>query len=324
MTTRHLVDPELLPIIDAAPTRGLTRETLAAAREQSEARFELFPEPALAYVRHSASGRDGAPDVPLLVFTPEGVRMRPAILYIHGGGMVLGSAHSFRRGPAATAAALDAVVVSVDYRLAPEAPFPAPQEDCYTALCWLAAQADALGVDPARIIVAGESAGGGLAAAVALMARDRGGPALAGQLLTYPMLDYRTGGPDCAWRNPICGEFVWTAELNRFGWDALKGDYALDDARIGWFSPTHAGTLADLPPSVILTGALDLFVDENFDYARRLAAAAVEVELHCYPGAIHGFQIVPQARVSQAYTRDYLGAARRLLGIIEPPPRPAP
>lgn len=147
------------------------------------------------------------------------------------------------------------------------------------------------------------------------MARDRCGPKLAGQLLTYPMLDYRTGGTDCAWRNPTAGEFVWNANLNCFGWDCLRGGYAMDDDRLGWFSPSHAASLSGLPATVLLTGSLDLFVDENFDYARKLAAAAVDTELHCYPGAIHGFQIIPGARVSQAYTRDYLTAARRLLGL---------
>lgn len=318
MTSRHLVDPELMPLVDMSPVRALTRSNLAAAREQSDLRFELFPEPSLAATRHLAPGAAGDPDVPVLVFTPPVDGPRPAILYIHGGGMVLGSAHSYRRGPAAAALALGAVIVSVDYRLAPETPFPGPQEDCYAALLWLVAQADALGVDPTRIIVAGESAGGGLAAAVALMTRDRCGPNLAGQLLTYPMIDHRTGGPDCAWRNLVCGEFIWNAELNHFGWAALRGDYALDDDRIGWFSPALADKLGGLPRTAILTGSLDLFVDENLDYARRLSAAGVDVELHCYPGAIHGFQIMAGAAVSRAYGRDYMAAARRMLGLTPP------
>jgi acetyl esterase len=315
MTTRHLVDPELLPLIDMAPARAFTRENLAEARVQADQRLEFLPEPPIAYTRHMAPGVDGAPDVPVLLFTPAQERLRPAILYIHGGGMVVGSAHGFRHGPSRTAATLDIVIASVDYRLAPETPFPGPHEDCYAALVWLHANAAALGVDPARIIIAGESAGGGLAASVALMARDRGGPALAGQLLTYPMLDHRTGGPDCAWRNPVCGEFMWTAELNRFGWAALQGDYALDDARLGWFSPARAASLAGLPPTVILTGALDLFHDENLDYARRLSADGVPIELHSYAGAVHAFQILQSARVARDYNRDYLSAASRLLGL---------
>lgn len=315
MSSRHLVDPELLPIVDMAPTRAITATNLAEARAQSELRFELFPEPELAYQRHMVPCLNGAPNVPILIFTPPGENIRGAMLYIHGGGMILGSAHSFRRGPAATASAMDIVIVSVDYRLAPEAPFPAPQEDCYAALCWLASHAAELNIDPQRIMIAGESAGGGLAASTALMARDLGGPALAGQLLTYPMLDYRTGGDKCAWRNTAAGEFVWNRELNRFGWTCLRGDYGLDDDRLGWFSPSHSASLADLPPTVLLTGALDLFVDENLDYARRLSAAGVEMELHCYPGAIHGFQIMRGARVSRQYAADYSAAVTRLLKL---------
>jgi acetyl esterase len=315
MSSRHLVDPELLPIVEIAPTRAITHANLAEARAQSELRFELFPEPELTYQRHLAPGLNGAPDVPVLLFTPPSKKVRGAMLYVHGGGMILGSAHSFRRGPAAAAVELDIVVASVDYRLAPEAPFPSPQEDCYAALCWLATHAAELNIDPERIIVAGESAGGGLAASTALMARDMGGPALAGQLLTYPMLDYRTGGPDCAWRNPAVGEFVWNSELNRFGWACLRGNYALDDDRVGWFSPSHSASLTGLPSTVLLTGALDLFVDENLDYARRLSAAGVEMELHCYPGAIHGFQVMRGARISRQYAADYSTAVTRLLKL---------
>jgi acetyl esterase len=314
MTTRHLVDPELHPIIDLAPIRALTHDNLVEARARSEQQLALFPEPALGHERILIPGADGASDVPVLLFRPEGAAPA-AMLYIHGGGMVLGSAHGYRAIPAQAAQALGIAVVSVDYRLAPGTPFPGPQADCYAALCWLAANCAQLGIDPARIIVAGESAGGGLAAATALMARDRGGPALAGQLLTYPMLDHRTGGPDCIWRNPVAGEFVWNAALNQFGWGCLQGDYALDDDRRGWFSPARAEILADLTPMVLLTGALDLFVDENLDYARRLIAAGVPCELHCYPGAIHGFQAMVGARVSQLYRRDYLAGAARLLGL---------
>jgi acetyl esterase len=314
MTTRHLVDPELHPIIDLAPIRHLTLDSLTEARARSEQQLAVFPEPALAHERILIPGAQGAPDVPILLFRPTGASAA-AMLYVHGGGMVLGSAHGYRTVAAMAAEALGITVVSVDYRLAPETPFPGPQEDCYAALCWLAANAAALGIDPQRIIVGGESAGGGLAAATALMARDRGGPPLAGQLLTYPMLDHRTGGPDCAWRNPVAGEFLWNAALNQFGWGCLRGDYALDDARQGWFSPALAEPLTGLPPTVLLTGALDLFVDENLDYARRLTASGVPCELHCYPGAIHGFQAIVGARVSQLYRRDYLAGAARLLSI---------
>jgi acetyl esterase/lipase len=129
------------------------------------------------------------------------------------------------------------------------------------------------------------------------------------------MLDHRTGGEDCAWGNPSTGEFVWTRESNRFGWGALQGGYALDDNRIGWFSPSHAETLAGLPPTWIGTGSLDLFFDENLDYARRLTMAGVSVELHSYPGAIHAFQVMAEGHLAKAFNRDLLGAVARWLGI---------
>jgi triacylglycerol lipase len=222
--------------------------------------------------------------------------------------MIIGSAKSMQHGPAAMAKTLGIPIASVEYRLAPEHSFPAPQEDCLAGLAWLAANAAGLGVDQARIAIVGESAGGGLAAATALMARDSGGPKLAAQFLIYPMLDHRTGGPQCRYSNPGVGEFVWTKDSNRFGWASLQGDYQPDDHRKGWFSPALADSLEGLPPTWIGTGALDLFLDENLDYARRLTAAGVPVELHVYAGAPHAFQLVAESRAAQMFYRDLFGA----------------
>ncbi len=280
---------------------------LEQVRRNADAMFAMAPPPEREGVWHDANA------VRVLVFTPAGDKLRPAILHIHGGGMVIGSAFGFRRGPAASSVALDAVVVTVDYRLSPETPFPGPQEDCYAALLWLAANAATLGVDPQRIAIAGESAGGGLAAAVSLMARDRSGPPLCAQILTYPMLDHRTGGPECPYNNPVTGEFGWTRAHNQFGWEALRAEYALDDARVGWFSPARATNLVGLPPAWIGVGSLDLFLDENFAYAQRLIAAGVPTGFHCYPGAPHGFNILAATQVSQALIRDQIAALRRVL-----------
>ncbi len=313
MTTRHLVDPELLPLIDLAPADPITHANLAATRAAMDARFAGLPRPDVTTTRHLAPGRDGAPDVPLFVYDPPGTAgLRPAILQIHGGGMIAGRAELTVFGTAPIALGLGYVVVSVEYRLAPETPFPGPQEDCYAALEWLFANADALRVDPARIAVSGDSAGGGLAAALALMTRDRGGPRLAAQLLTYPMLDHRTGGADDPYLNPTTGEFVWTRERNQFGWAALRGDYAIDDARRGWFSPALATDLAGLPPAWIGTGSLDLFLDENLDYALRLGAAGVAVDVHSYAGAPHGFNAIADARVSRRFGGEYANAIGQL------------
>jgi acetyl esterase len=137
------------------------------------------------------------------------------------------------------------------------------------------------------------------------MARDRGGPPLAGQVLVYPMLDWRTGGPDCPYQNRHTGEWIWTREKNRFGWEALRGDYSPTDAHKGWFSPALADDLSCLPPTYIVTGALDLFLDEDLDYARRLIDAGVPCELHVYPGACHGFNVIaPHAAVTMQCMRN--------------------
>ena len=314
MTTRHLVDPDFLPLIDLLPGNAFTREALPAIRVESENRFAFVGAPPIAPEIKVIEGEGGQLEVYWYDPSP-GTTGRAALLHVHGGGMVIGSARSMQQGPSGMAAALGIPVASVEYRLAPEAPFPAPQNDCYAALKWLAANADALGVDPARIGITGESAGGGLAAATALMARDLGGPALAAQFLTYPMLDHRTGNDACPYANPVTGEFVWTRPHNRFGWEALRGDYAADDARKGWFSPSLAEDLSGLPPTWIGTGSLDLFLDEDLDYALRLVKAGVPVELHSYPGAIHAFNAMTEAKTAKAFTRDLLGAMARMLRI---------
>ncbi len=312
MSTRNLVDPEIQPLIDMMVLSEFTLEALPQIRAETEMRSAFLGEPVLKPEVISIQG----PDAPLEIywFDPApGTTGRPALLHIHGGGMIIGSAKSMQHGPAQTALATGMPVASVEYRLAPEHPFPGPQEDCLAGLAWLVGQAGELGVDPKRIGIIGESAGGGLAAAVALMARDRSSPPLAAQFLIYPMLDHRTGGADCQWRNPATGEFIWTRASNRFGWEALQGDYALDDSRIGWFSPTRSESLDGLPPCWIGTGNLDLFLDENLDYARRLTAAGVPVELHVYPGGIHAFNAVAGSRLANAFSRDLFEAIGRML-----------
>jgi acetyl esterase/lipase len=312
MSTLHLVDPSLLPLLELMPGGGFSAETLTEIRVQSEQRFAFLGEPVLQPEVKLIEGLGGPLEIYWYDPSP-GTTDRPALLHIHGGGMVVGSAKLMQHGPAGMAAALSIPVASVEYRLAPEHPFPAPQEDCLVGLKWLADNAADLGVDPARIGIIGESAGGGLAAATALMARDLGGPALAAQFLVFPMLDHRTGSEDCPYGNPTTGEFVWTRESNRFGWSALRGSYGADDERKGWFSPSLAGNLAGLPQTWIGTGSLDLFLDENLDYARRLIAAGVPVELHSYPGAIHAFQVIAEGHLAQSFNRDLLGAIARLL-----------
>ncbi|MEO6093705.1 MAG: alpha/beta hydrolase [Novosphingobium sp.] len=314
--TRHLIDPELLPALEMLPAFEFNHETLPAIREGLSGAVIPF-DPPIAPVEKVIEGPDGA--VSVFWFDPEpSAKDRPALLHIHGGGMVIGSARLMPHGPSTLAASIGLPVASVEYRLAPETPFPGPQEDCYAALAWMARDAAELGIDPSRIGVTGESAGGLLAAAVAQMARDRGGPKLAAQILVYPMLDHRVGGDADPWRNRHTGEFVWTRKSNQFGWESLRGDYLPNDARKGWFSPSLADDVAGLPPTWIGVGNLDLFFDEDLDYARRLVDAGVPVELHAYPGAFHGFDMLGGAGVTKAFARDRRSGTARLLGVKPP------
>ena len=311
--SRHLVDPEILPMLDL-PDNFLTEETLPEIRANPMFSGAGLPPPPFP-VREAFAPVAGGPDVRLLVIDPPNQEKdRGAILFIHGGGMVVGSADTALADKPQLALEHDCVVVAVDYRLCPETPFPGPQEDNYGALLWLAENAASLGVDPAKIVVMGASAGGGLAASLALMVRDRGGPKLAGQVLIYPMLDWRTGGPADPYRNRHTGEFIWTRDKNQFGWTALRGDYQPVDERRAWFSPALAADLSALPPAFISTGALDLFLDEDLDYARRLIDCGVRCELHVYPGAIHAFEMVPGTGLAEQAAMDLKRGLGRLLG----------
>ena len=311
--TRHLVDLEIAPMLDM-PDISLSHETLAEVRANPLFTGADLPPPPFPVTEAFAPSEHG-PDVRLVVMKPPSQTTgRGAILHVHGGGMVVGVADAATFGKCPLALEHDAVVVSVDYRLAPETPFPGPQEDTYAALLWLVEHAAELGVDPQRVVVMGESAGGGLAASLAQMARDRGGPSLAGQVLVYPMLDWRTGGPECQHNNRHTGEWIWTRDKNRFGWEAMRGDYSPTDVRKGWFSPAFADDLSDLPPAYIVTGALDLFLDEDLAYARRLIDAGVPCELHVYPGAIHAFELVPETTLAHQAATDLRRGLGRLFG----------
>jgi acetyl esterase/lipase len=205
--------------------------------------------------------------------------------------------------------AIGCAAVAVDYRLAPETPHPGPLEDCYAALQWLFTHADELGIDPGRIAVGGSSAGGGLAAALALLARDRGEIPLLFQLLIAPMIDDRT----CTLANPhpYTGEFIWTPQANRFGWTSLLGQEPGGADVSPYAAAARAEHLEGLPATFINVGALDLFLEEDMEYARRLMRAGVPTELHVYPGAYHGFRMAADAQVTLAAERDQLSALKR-------------
>jgi triacylglycerol lipase len=306
MSTRHLVDPELLEGLEVLPALHLTHETLPATRDlirQFAPPKETYERADVTVERRSVPGPDGAPETPVLLYRPTKAEgPLPAILFIHGGGYVFGTAEGGAAACTEAAGELPCVVASVEYRLAPETPAPGPAEDCFAALVWLHRYAEALGVDPGRIAIWGESAGGGLAAAVALMARDRGEVSPRLQMLIYPMLDDRTVSQGA--RNPHVGEFVWTPQSNAFGWRALLAGEPGGEGAHPYSVPARAEDLRGLPPAFIAVGSLDLFLQEDIDYASRLLAAGVPTELHVIPGAYHAFEaLAPQSAAAQAYFR---------------------
>jgi acetyl esterase/lipase len=322
-STRHLVDPELLSTLDASATSRLSAESLAGLRATRAAALEqellLEPEvPDVDVSERSIPGPAGAPDVRVLVYLPtRAPRPLPALVWIHGGGYVMGTPEADGLKMKTLAAQVGCAVISVDYRLAPEAPFPAGVEDCYAALRWAHAHAETLGVDRERVAIGGSSAGGGLAAALGLLARDRGEVQVAFQLLLVPMLDDRTTA--AAEPHPFTGEFVWTPNNNLFGWTALLGRPPGGEDVSSYAAAARAESVAGLPPTYIGTGALDLFLEENMEYARRLVRAGVPVELHVYPGAYHGFSRAADARVSRAYVRDHTRALQRAFELAPAP-----
>jgi triacylglycerol lipase len=314
MSPEDLVDPELRPLLAKLPRAHLSAHILPAARAGvHEMASRMCSPPTSVQVEECrVPGPAGSPDVRLRIYRPiRAGSAIPAILHFHGGGYVLGLPEMNETSQRQLASELHCAIVSVDYRLAPETTFPGQVEDAYAALVWLAVNATQLGIDATRIGVKGESAGGGLAAGLALLSRDRGGPALAFQHLIYPMLDDRT----CVdpQPNPFTGNFVWTRESNRFGWSSLLGALPGVSDVSSYAAPARAQDLRNLPATFISVGSLDLFFDENLAYARRLCRAGVAVELHVYPGAVHRFYEATTARVTRSAQRDSIEALRRSL-----------
>lgn len=297
---RDLLDPAYHALLDE-PAQTWSHETLPAIRQRVHAGFK--PAEPLRFQEHWVASPEGKAPLRLCVYAPPGLEAgpdRPSIFYIHGGGFVLGKPEMADDQLAELALSLGALVIAVDYRLAPEHPFPAPLEDCFKGLEWIIENTKSLGLDPQRITLMGHSAGGGHAAALALLARDRGLPALAGQLLVYPMLDCRTGTPFTPLHNPTTGGFAWTPDANRFCWECMQGKEMPEEKMIGYFSPSLATDLTGLPPTFIAVGALDLFFEEDLEYARHLSRAGVAMELHVYPGVTHMFDLLPSAQTVQS------------------------
>lgn len=306
------VNPELLPLYRVvqsyfASAPPPTRETLAAQRKLSPS---AEPQRSPAWEERTVPGPRGAPDLRVYVINPgaPGQPLRPAILHMHGGGFVAGVARSDIRRLQDIALALDCVIVTVDYRLAPETPFPGSLEDNYAGLKWLHANAAQLGVDPKRIALMGESAGGGHAAMLAIAARDRGEVPIAFEALIYPMLDDRTGSTQKT--QPYQGMVVWTPQQNRFGWTSLLGVPAGSAHVPEGAVPARTKTLSGLPPTFIGVGSIDLFAEEDLEYAKRLIDAGVPVSLDVVPGAFHGFNLIGQSPIAVRFNAAVVEALR--------------
>jgi len=318
MTFIDQLDPELRTVVNKLPTdRPLDLSQIPAARAKMKKMVTalLANLPAVEGVTsqdHFAPGSHGDPAVRVRVYRPNNPPSKlPALYWIHGGGYVMGDIEQDDRLMMQLVKRIGCVTASVDYRLAPEHPFPAPVEDCYAGLEWLFGHAGELGIEPSRIAIGGASGGGGLCAGLALMARDRKELQVAFQLLIYPMIDDRNVTPASY---AITDPRMWNREANRLGWKAYLGRDGGGAEVSPYAAASRATDLTNLPPAYIPVGALDLFVDENIEYAQRLVQAGVPTELHVYPGAFHGFDLfAPSATVSKQFKADRDSALKRAL-----------
>lgn len=312
-------DPELTAALDAIgawlpPT--LTPDMIPALRSTTipgmPTTAELLDAAGLEARDVTIPGHGGDDITISIVQAPGRTGTGPGFFYTHGGGMIIGDRWTGMSALAEWVHRYNAVIVTVEYRLAPEFPDPVPVEDSYAGLLWMAEHAEELGIDRERLLIAGGSAGGGLAAGVSLLARDRRGPALIGQLLMYPMLDDRDATVST---HQIDGVGVWDRGSNITGWTALLGARkGTDDVSI-YAAPARATDLSDLPPAFIDCGSAEVFRDEDVAYASAIWAAGGQAELHVWPGGFHGYEaLAPQAALSQEMIAARDNWVRRILG----------
>jgi acetyl esterase/lipase len=295
------------PAVVTPDSIGRFREMTAQNAPTSEA---LGMGGTVDVTEHEFVAPDGA-HIGLLVLRPTVRDLAPLIYHMHGGGMVMGDNRTGVEVPLSWALEFGAVVVSVDYRLAPEFPDPVPIDDCYAGLAWTVEHATELGIDSERIVVAGASAGGGLSAGLALMARDRKWPAIIGQVLMGPMLDDRNTTPSSY---ELIGEGIWDRTSNETGWDALLGGRRGSASVSAYAAPSRATDLSHLPAAYIDVGSAEMFRDEAVDFAVRLWRAGSQAELHVWPGGFHAFELLaPHAALSVVSAKTRQAWVGRLL-----------
>ena len=300
------IDPDLLSALEDFPALDLNRDNIVKMRAVLAERPIVPSAVTVNEEVQTISTEDG--ELNVYIYRKTSATNQPALLWIHGGGYILGNAQDERARVIADAC--DCTVVSVDYRLAPEHPFPAGPNDCYAALKWMNEQAAALGIDSERIVIGGASAGAGMAAGVVLMNRDNANYPLQLQLLLYPMLDNLHGTPS----GQIENHPVWKQETSFNAWEMYLDGTPGEEAS-PYAVAARASDLSGLPPAYICVGATDLFCDEDIEYARRLDLAGVDVELAVFPGVYHAAEsFVPGAKVSKRLNASFISALKDALG----------
>ena len=312
MTTKPYYDPEVKAALEKQENLGtVNAETISGARASRLLRneeVELSDD--VERVDHLITGADGNEIRVRTHRCVDADSLQPALYWTHGGGYVLGSPEQDDDRFDRWCRRFDLVGAAVQYRLAPEHPYPAGLEDSYAGLKWLKDNGESLGVDVTRIGIGGPSAGGGLAAALALLVRDRGEFEIDYQLLIYPMIDDSRATETASWSVPI-----WNPESNHFGWSSYLGSLFESEDVPSYAAPSRELDLSGLPPTFIMTGSLDGFADEDIEYAKRLNHAGVSVELHVYPGAPHGFDgFAGQTAVARQARSDINAFLARMVG----------
>ncbi|MEN3300118.1 MAG: acetyl esterase [Pseudonocardia sp.] len=312
--TGYAFDPELAAAVAMLPTLDVSDiPTARATMKELRAGLPDPDETGISVTDVTVPGPAGAPDVTLRIYRPDEVAGPIGIYDVHGGGFILGDIDASHAGNVALARAVGAVVVTVEYRLAPEAPFPAPLEDVYAGLVWFAEHAADYGVDPARIAIHGISAGGGLCAGLALLARDRGGPAIAFQYLGVPEVDDRLTTPSMT---AFTDTPIWNRPNAIVSWDSYLGEGVPGSADVSpYAAPARATDLSGLPPAYVSTMAFDPLRDEGIAYGLALLAAGVPVELHLFPGTFHGSTLIEGAAISKREITERVAVLRRALGV---------